>query len=81
MVGRTAAITEDMPTCFSSGAEGGSWPSGGGAVAAGGGRLSRSAMVPVPGAPGLPQEGLTGSGWGVVDAAAAGALGLQSTHA
>ena len=48
-------------TCFSLGAEGGNWPSGGGAVAAGGGRFSKSAMVPVPGAPGLPQEALGGS--------------------
>lgn len=38
-------------------------------------------MVPVPGAPGLPQEGLTGSGcggMGVVEAAAGDAVGLNS---
>ncbi len=69
-----------MTTCFSSGAEGGSWPSGGGAVAAGGGLFSKSAIVPVPGAPGLPQDGLTGSGCGgsgVVEAIAGEAVGLQ----
>ena len=75
-------LCNDTLACFSSGADGGSCPSGGGAVAAGGGRFSRSAIVPVPGAPGRPQEGLTGSGWeltGAVDATAGDAVGLHST--